>query len=195
MDAEIAFGKYKGKRMSELVADRRYYEWCLGQPGIRNRPEFKALAGEMPVVVDNAPTPEHNRMQNMFLEKKWQNWLKEGGGGGDVGKVVFEARHNWDVVLVCHGTEERSGKVVMCELKPSLGDEYPRVLGKMRQQIDNTYNSLSYIRDFYGIYCKGEWNCKADPVLVVDSFSTESTTWEQLCAIFAQHGIRCLRLP
>jgi hypothetical protein len=64
----VPFGKYRGKPIEELLADRSYCDWMLAQPGIREKwSEFVVVVvngGSAP----DASTPQHNKLQTMFLD-------------------------------------------------------------------------------------------------------------------------------
>jgi hypothetical protein len=67
-DNIVPFGKYKGQPVEAMLADPSYCAWVLAQPGIRER-----YAGFITIVVNggsapDAPTPEHNRLQALFLD-------------------------------------------------------------------------------------------------------------------------------
>lgn len=64
---------------------------------------------------------------------------------------------------------------VYCELKPILGDDYPCVLRKMKQQIELTNRFYRYRKHKY--------------VLLINTFNSETTTIEQLKEIFKQSKI------
>ena len=66
MSELIPFGKYKGLPIESLYEDRAYTDWLLAQPWFKQR--HPALFS---VVINNfaepTDTPEHNRLQVMFL--------------------------------------------------------------------------------------------------------------------------------
>ena len=74
----------------------------------------------------------------------------------------------------------RSGKV-FCEVKPTLSDDYPVVLRKLRNQIALTSRPNNAGRRTHGHY-----------VLIVGSFTSKSTTVDELITIFRQHDIRVI---
>jgi hypothetical protein len=64
----VPFGKYKGQPVERMMADAGYCEWALAQPWFREK--FAALFA---IIVNggaarDADTPEHNRMQTLFLD-------------------------------------------------------------------------------------------------------------------------------
>ena len=63
----VPFGKYKGQPVERMMADASYCEWALAQPWFRER--FAALFALIVNGGDlDADTPEHNRMQALFLD-------------------------------------------------------------------------------------------------------------------------------
>lgn len=63
----VPFGKYKGKPVETLRADRDYADWLTAQPWFRER-----FTGLFQIIVNNfgepSETPEHNRLQARFLD-------------------------------------------------------------------------------------------------------------------------------
>jgi hypothetical protein len=77
MNTEIVpFGKYKNQPIELMLADQNYLEWIAGQPGL-----MAMLQGRYPalfnVITVGAPqtddTPEHNKLQAMFLDPAFQH--------------------------------------------------------------------------------------------------------------------------
>jgi hypothetical protein len=71
----VPFGKYRGQPIDVMLADRGYLEWVLAQPGI-----VAMIQGKYPalfnIITVGAPatddTPEHNKLQAMFLDPDFQ---------------------------------------------------------------------------------------------------------------------------
>ena len=64
----VPFGKYRGRPVTDLIADRNYVEWLLAQPWFadRQRPIYNLIIGSGgPEPQD---TPEHNAMQARYLD-------------------------------------------------------------------------------------------------------------------------------
>ncbi len=69
----VQFGKYKGKSILELLGDEKYLEWCKSQPGMLEKyPAVFNIIYQQSNKSNDAPTPEHNKLQNMFLNKNIQ---------------------------------------------------------------------------------------------------------------------------
>lgn len=79
MDIEpiIPFGKYKGQPITTLLADTKYLEWCKQQEWFKKFPIVYNICVNQTIVNqnENSKTPEHNKIQNLFLEKENQNRL------------------------------------------------------------------------------------------------------------------------
>lgn len=66
----MPFGKYKGKPITEFLADKNYVEWCKNQPGmLEKNPTIYNIVVTQQITPNNqtSKTPEHNKLQNLFL--------------------------------------------------------------------------------------------------------------------------------
>ena len=260
MDIEpiIPFGKYKGQPITTLLADTKYLEWCKQQDFLKNYPIVYNICVNQTIVNqnENSKTPEHNKIQNLFLEEENQNRLidllfnpksiinKIQNGlihkdfnkyfekyEGDMSfnqlftiyKIEFETTYNWDVFLKikgqyfnfiykkeywrkewnilekyftdifnikkCEVSSYSDGKTnaslnynsyIYIEIKPILGDDYPNVLRKMKQQKNLTSCNTEMMREHY--------------ILLVKDFASSTTTSEQLIQIFNQSNIKVIFL-
>ena len=263
MDIEpiIPFGKYKGLPNTTLLKDTNYLEWCKQQDFLKNYPIVYNICVNQTIVNqnENSKTPEHNKIQNLFLEEENQNklydvlfnlnhkslinkiqnglihkdfnkyfedynkeWLKN---LFSINKIEFEAKYNWDILI--HTEEhilslqykkeyqkeeknilkkyfidifnfkkfyvnnENEGvdvsillikPSIYIEIKPLLGDDYPNVLRKMKQQVKLTSCD------------KDNMLCKKLYILLVKDFASSTTTKEQLIEIFQQSNIKVIFL-
>lgn len=252
----ITFGKYKGKSVHEMMNDHKYVHWCKLQPWFKTRypAVYNIVVHQTLPKLDHDLTPEHNRLQNKFLEKSFQNsflnYLSEpflpDTFQDDICKIYttdvykkycdgeqfclnceyrveFEGPCNWDVIISRRvygdcltltqveekypreqtsieinkefkekgignlikvtgyniGLRTNSNCKAYVELKPSLGDDYPIVLRKMKQQLKFT-EGYPYSGQKY--------------VLLIEQFDSFYTTREQLKIIFKQTGITVLFL-
>jgi uncharacterized protein (DUF3820 family) len=259
----VPFGKYKGQPITTLLNDTKYLEWCKQQEWFKKFPIVYNICVNQTIVNHNgnSKTPEHNRIQNLFLEEenvkhlrgykyfvdyeKQIYILQEGIKHNDfleyfkeydISKldkhktfvnVEFEGKFNWDIVIKIdcyepaftfrdeynklnrdkllqhflyifpelknncninmfnnqtkyayyHSIGIKSTTFV--EIKPLLGDDYPCVLRKMKQQITLT---------------EQQRNKKGKYVLLVKDFATSTTTKEQLIQIFEQSNIKVVFL-
>lgn len=66
----VPFGKYKNKPMTEMIKDESYVNWCKNQPGLLDKyPIIYNIIYTQRFGEQDNPTPEHNKMQNLFLDK------------------------------------------------------------------------------------------------------------------------------
>ena len=68
----VPFGKYKGQPITTLLNDTKYLEWCKQQVWFQKFPIVYNICVNQTITTTNpySKTPEHNKLQNMFLEKK-----------------------------------------------------------------------------------------------------------------------------
>src|SRR6202008_387495 len=73
--AIVPFGKYQGQRVEVLLADQGYLQWVISQPGLMTMLQTRYPA-MFNIITTGAPTsqdtPEHNKLQAMFLERDFQ---------------------------------------------------------------------------------------------------------------------------
>jgi hypothetical protein len=62
----VPFGKYKGRPVEEMLADASYMAWLEAQPWFRER--FAHMTGNRE---DLGRTPEHNKLQAIFLDNAY----------------------------------------------------------------------------------------------------------------------------
>lgn len=110
----VTFGKYKGKPVTEMLADTKYVEWCKQQEFFKKHTTIYNICVNQTIGSQQpSKTPEHNRIQNLFLDDKkvatFMASLKTNDEGHinhiveQIGKkhvsVEFEGKFNWDVVI------------------------------------------------------------------------------------------------
>ncbi len=72
----VPFGKYKDKSVLELLADEKYVEWLKQQSWFSNQKQIYNIVVHQTIpTTNNSKTPEHNKLQNLFLEKSNQEKL------------------------------------------------------------------------------------------------------------------------
>ena len=172
----VPFGKYRGQPVEVLVQDRQYVDWLTAQPW------FKEKFGNFYTLIVNnfqepSETPEHNALQIKFLDRdfclRFVRHLKPSYfAGAETLHIGFESE-GFDVVV--SGTvlephsEPRMDLRVLCscdfaiEVKPTVGDDYPAILRKMK--------GLG-ARRFH------------DQVLFLEEYTGVGATREQFIAIF-----------
>lgn len=69
----VPFGKHKGKPITDLIQDTKYLEWCKKQTWFAKFPTIYNICVNQTIGSNNSDskTPEHNKLQNLFLEKEF----------------------------------------------------------------------------------------------------------------------------
>ena len=67
----VPFGKYKDKCVTDLLADEKYVNWLKNQAGIKDKYPviYNIVVHQTFNTTNNSKTPEHNKLQNLFLDK------------------------------------------------------------------------------------------------------------------------------
>jgi len=260
----VNFGKkYYGKPITEMLADQSYIDWANSQPGLKEK--ITLVVNQY--ITNNSQasaTPDHNRLQNQFLDKTLQKKLlykicpsipkmfqqldelykfpeyKQLFGDFKMEieytnwKFHVEWKYNWDIALFVHleskddlyintsckdieiqkkiASRFRSidisvypcnqlrayvikNRKILCELKPSLGDDYPDVLRKMRKQIEVTeayFLSIDKCSDSQGRHKASGTHYGIYVLIIGGEFNAESATKEQLIEIFKTAKIKVI---
>lgn len=111
----VTFGKYKGKPVTEMLADTKYVEWCKQQKFFKNHTTIYNICLDQTIGSQPSKTPEHNRMQNLFLDNKRVALLLARSLTEDEDEdhkthlveqfnekkllVEFEGKFNWDIII------------------------------------------------------------------------------------------------
>ena len=106
----VPFGKYKGQPITTLLNDTKYLEWCKQQEWFQKFPIIYNICVNQTIISNNqnSKTPEHNKLQNLFLEKEnVEKMLKKIFADFRFKKnidyynatIEFEALYNWDVSI------------------------------------------------------------------------------------------------
>jgi uncharacterized protein (DUF3820 family) len=68
----VPFGKYKGQPITTLLHDTKYLEWCKQQEWFQKFPIVYNICVNQTITTSNqiSKTPEHNNLQNLFLENE-----------------------------------------------------------------------------------------------------------------------------
>ena len=141
----VTFGKYKGKPISELIADTPYIEWCKQQEWFKKYPVIYNICVNNTITSkQSSKTPEHNKLQNIFLEGKHivsflkyvynihMSWFKYKEQlfmrldneiiNSKLGHAEFEGIYNWDVIIdgenICYCKHK-----LKCECSKGCSDE------------------------------------------------------------------------
>lgn len=124
-------------------------------------------------------TTEQRQIKPSITNDKFVNVGHEYGTkkNKDVDKELISSSRIWS---------ERRTKYYL-EIKTTVGDEYPCILRKMKDQIEKTKNQIEKQKNT----CHDtHYNTKCYPVLIIDNFKAESCTKLQLVEIFKRDNIR-----
>ncbi len=121
----VPFGKYKGQPITTLLNDTKYLEWCKQQEWFQKFPIVYNICVNQTITSSNqnSKTPEHNKLQNLFLENtNVESLLKKAfkKSSNNViiseGNVLFEGMFNWDLIV-------RNYRWWVCECQHDWNDE------------------------------------------------------------------------
>lgn len=176
----VPFGKYKGRAVEELLADRQYCDWLAIQPWFPQR-----FASIHAVILNYGgepqDTPAHNRMQTRFLDPAYCRAVYRAAFPDFDEELtsgpVFEA-DGWDVLYTVNATEiDKTGKsiehwrdYILIECKPTIGDDFPSILRQIKRRI------IANRRLSHGF---------GSAVVLVDQFYAEGATFEQVREMFS----------
>lgn len=144
----VPFGKYRGKPIQETLTDREYWEYISAQPWFKEK--FVNIYNIVHSLHETDNTPEHNRIQIMFLDKEFVKAIlkiapNDGGNsiGFEVGKPYHPYLDRYGKILtgapidVCIGREHLDAQGnkywdgTWIEVKSTVGDDYPAILRQM----------------------------------------------------------------
>lgn len=212
----VPFGRYKGKPITELLADTKTVNYYKDTGILQKYPIVYNICVNQTITTNNqsSKTPEHNKLQILFSDNKI-NTIKL------LRRIIFnkngpipiksrydfsvkcEGIFNWDIIIEdiskytcvcddtcgdceCDGSHRKSYNDICIEIKPLLGEDYPAVKRKMDTQISLTTNE----------YCDkdakiGErYKYKPTYVLLIKEFNANSATKEQLIKYFDSSNIK-----
>lgn len=183
MNEFITFGKYKGQPIEVLASDPKYCEWLSCQDWFRSR--YSSIYN---VIINNfvqtEDTPEHNRMQALFLDNSFCKAAVElySLRNLDVVDCIYSTRFEedgFDVFIVYYVLSEdckfKHKEELYVELKPSIGDDYPSVLRQIKSS-----RMINY-RDGF----KRELPC----CLIYDAFSADGVSEATMRSMFKSSNI------
>lgn len=93
--------------------------------------------------------------------------------------IEFECDFNWDILITLHNKFYNEEKEILIEIKPTIGDEYPTILRKMKYQ-----KKLSQKSRLNGYKI----------ILLLNNFNSINTTKDELIKIFDQSDIQIIFL-
>jgi len=141
----VPFGKYKGQPITTLMNDTKYLEWCKQQEWFQKFPIVYNICVNQTISTSNqnSKTPEHNKLQNMFLENEnvekllrliYKKFRYRKNVSYSYARCEFEGSFNWDIIIdnlsftkiqcKCNWDEEEDGYVCNCKYEDDDDYEY-----------------------------------------------------------------------
>jgi len=152
----VPFGKYKGQPITTLMNDTKYLEWCKQQEWFQKFPIVYNICVNQTITTNNSnsKTPEHNKLQNLFLNnenvekllkiifKKTSKNIRIGGSGD----IKFEGMFNWDLIVrnyqwrlcECDWSDETKD-LCECEINKKYNERYKIPEGGEDLKFDELY--------------------------------------------------------
>lgn len=142
VEPTVPFGKYKGQPITTLLKDTNYLEWCKQQEWFKKFPIVYNICVNQTIVnqTENSKTPEHNKIQNLFLEeenvkkllvKVFKLKLNHLYIDCDPKySVKFEKQYNWDLFIdrndfsYCSCPDDDDDFKCVCEEKKNYKKRY-----------------------------------------------------------------------
>lgn len=176
----VQFGKFRGKTYFEIKTEEpRYCQWLLDQPNFKtSHPDLVKYLKEEIEKEDRAScTPEHNEIQARFItdrafvhefflllkahyEEGSMPWVESESVEIEFDLIEAEYRmkigHNSYVSVDVHiplSLSSTRTKSVLVEIKPTVGDDYPKVLREMKNWVkawDPNKIHVLYVRQYAG---------------------------------------------
>ena len=125
--AIVPFGKYQGQPIETLLADQNYLQWVTSQPGLMTMLQARHPA-VFNIITIGAPTtddsPEHNKLQAMFLERDFQHAFLEIVWGRSVFKYAEErAEDSYKSDLATLARQKEEAEQEVKRWQPSYFDD------------------------------------------------------------------------
>ena len=142
----VPFGKYKDKSVLELLADEKYVEWLKQQSWFSNQKQIYNIVVHQTIsTTNNSKTPEHNKLQNLFLDKSNQQKLLSKLFDKTKMKVVYnpidyqEDNMKKDVNTCGRHAVFRVKNLIDCNRKL---EDYYNLMGGIKKESGNTYDEI-----------------------------------------------------
>jgi hypothetical protein len=109
----VPFGKYRDQPIESFLTDRGYAEWVMNQPGLVAMLQAKYPVFYNMITIGAAAsddTPEHNKLQTMFLDCDFQYAFLEAALGRSVEQISAElaAKVNRETQAAFSALEQRA---------------------------------------------------------------------------------------
>jgi uncharacterized protein (DUF3820 family) len=151
----VPFGKYKGQPITTLMNDTKYLEWCKQQEWFQKFSIVYNICVNQTITTPNpnSKTPEHNKLQNLFLndenvEKLLKIIFKKTSKNVRIcsGDIKFEGMFNWDLIVSnyqwslceCDSSDETKAWCD-CEINKKYTERYKIPEGCDNLKFDNLY--------------------------------------------------------
>jgi hypothetical protein len=114
----MPFGKYKDQPIDLVLADQDYVEWLAGQPGIMTMMQ-KRFPAIFNIITVGSPrtedTPEHNKMQALFLSRDFQYAFIESVLGESVYSIAQEvaSKRQSEIIAKLPRAHELCGEAII----------------------------------------------------------------------------------
>jgi hypothetical protein len=220
----VTFGKYKGRPVTDMLADKKYVEWCKQQEFFKNHTTIYNICVNQTIGSQPSKTPEHNRMQNLFLDNKrvalllarsltadedHATYLVERFINRDL-RVEFEGKFNWDIIIggTCYTPYKCTNSwavstVAFKSTKKTCASEGKCICSN---RVGSTYIEIKpLVGDDYPtilrkmntqkeITLKTEGRASQRFLLLIKDYQSSTTTNDELIQIFKQSDIHVLFL-
>jgi len=146
----VPFGQYKGQSIINLINDTNYLEWCKQQEWFKKFPIIYNICVNQTITTTNlnSKTPEHNKLQNIFLENKnvekllrliYKKFKYKKNVSYSSARCEFEGSFNWDVIiddlsftkLQCKCNWDEKEEEDICDCKYEGNDDYEYALSNI----------------------------------------------------------------
>jgi len=209
--AIVPFGKYQGQPIETLLADQNYLQWVTSQPGLMTMLQARHPA-VFNIITIGAPTtddsPEHNKLQAMFLERDFQHAFLEIVWGRSVFKYAEQEVKRWQPSYFDDESNKLWREENLAKAKQQLASLEARVIARrppappridldfecgydLELFADGFHHRIELKPqmgdDFSGVLRQMKRN--GATVLVIGSFESISCTLEQVQGIFGERKI------
>jgi len=159
MDAQplpiVPFGKYKGQPITNLLNDTKTLDWYKQNGILQKYPIIYNICVNQTITTNNphSKTPEHNRLQNMFLQdenveillKKVFDINSKSGRIIHDGEIKFEGIFNWDLIVkgykwfLCDCWDDDTKDSCYCEIYKKYVERYKIPKDEEDLKLDELY--------------------------------------------------------
>ncbi len=207
----VPFGKYKGKPVTDLLADPKYLEWCKQQSWFEKYQVVYNICVNQTISSNdtNSKTPAHNKLQILFSDNKI-NAIKLlrrciFNKNGPIPnkrrydfRVICEGIYNWDIIIenistykcVCDATTHMECECDGSECDYKSYKRHRNIYIEIKPLLGEDYPAVKRKMDTQITLTRNE--DKYAPrtfLLLIKEFNAESASKEQLITYFRSSGI------